>query len=170
MRKLLFENETCTRCGGTGHYSWCATHGTRCFKCGGDGATLTKRGRAAQYYLDASRRVPLAALKVGDEYLSEGFSCGAFRVSSEWVTVTAVTTLPPVAVVNDGISSSVQRVSVSGVTAKGDTSGYEGNADTTVRLRRTVEADRALKDAALAYQSALTKSGKPMKRRTKTVA
>ena len=26
---------TCTRCDGTGHYSYCSQYGTTCFKCGG---------------------------------------------------------------------------------------------------------------------------------------
>lgn len=27
----------CSRCGGSGHYSYCQMYGTRCFKCGGSG-------------------------------------------------------------------------------------------------------------------------------------
>jgi hypothetical protein len=30
--------KACTRCGGSGHYSYCQMHGTTCFKCGGSGA------------------------------------------------------------------------------------------------------------------------------------
>ena len=33
---------TCTRCGGSGHYSYCQTHGTTCFGCGGSGKGLPK--------------------------------------------------------------------------------------------------------------------------------
>jgi hypothetical protein len=33
----LGHHETCTRCGGSGEYSYCQSHGTRCFKCGGSG-------------------------------------------------------------------------------------------------------------------------------------
>ena len=42
-----FEIETCTRCGGSGQFSSCATHGTRCFKCNGAGKSHTTRGAAA---------------------------------------------------------------------------------------------------------------------------
>src|SRR5207249_1748734 len=49
MKKpLFFESETCSRCGGSGHYSYCQRYGTTCFKCGGRTTVLTKRGEAAQ--------------------------------------------------------------------------------------------------------------------------
>ncbi len=33
---------TCGRCLGSGHYSYCQTHGTRCFGCGGVGVVAPK--------------------------------------------------------------------------------------------------------------------------------
>ena len=34
---------TCTRCGGSGHYSRCASYGTTCFKCSGHTVTIPSR-------------------------------------------------------------------------------------------------------------------------------
>src|ERR1035437_5573481 len=62
---LLFENETCSRCGGSGNYSYCATHGTRCFKCHGLKVVLTKRGAVAQRYLVELQTVAMKDLKAG---------------------------------------------------------------------------------------------------------
>ena len=45
--KLGFEIETCSRCGGSGHFSYNQIDGSRCFKCGGAKVTYTKRGQAA---------------------------------------------------------------------------------------------------------------------------
>ena len=64
----LFESETCTRCGGSGQYSYCQTYGTRCFKCGGTGVQLTKRGHVAQAFYISLLSVPARELKVGDWY------------------------------------------------------------------------------------------------------
>ena len=49
----IFETETCSRCGGTGHYSHNGEH-SRCYKCENkNGArAYTKRGQAAkEFYL-----------------------------------------------------------------------------------------------------------------------
>jgi hypothetical protein len=34
--------ETCSRCGGSGHYSFCPMYGTKCFKCSGHKQTLPR--------------------------------------------------------------------------------------------------------------------------------
>lgn len=46
--KIVFETEACTRCDGTGRYSFNMMHGTMCFKCKGSKSSLTGRGRAAK--------------------------------------------------------------------------------------------------------------------------
>jgi hypothetical protein len=63
---LRLERETCSRCSGTGHYSYCQMYGTVCFKCGGKGQILTKRGQAALAYLKDLRARKVSELKVGD--------------------------------------------------------------------------------------------------------
>src|SRR5215470_11209158 len=87
MRTLLFENVPCSRCGGSGHYSYCQTYGTTCFKCAGDGATLTKRGAVAQAFLTQSRKRKAGEFQVGDHYLMDGVP-GFSR--SEWIKITEI--------------------------------------------------------------------------------
>lgn len=61
-----FERTTCSRCGGSGHYSYCQGYGTKCFKCHGSGKALTKRGSIAYTHFLDSLKVRLDSLKVGD--------------------------------------------------------------------------------------------------------
>lgn len=50
---LKFERQDCTRCGGSGRYSFNQVDGDRCYGCGGKGVTLTKRGAAAhRFYVE----------------------------------------------------------------------------------------------------------------------
>ena len=82
----LFEHVTCGRCAGSGRYSWNAMNGDRCFGCGGSGFTLTKRGRAAQRFLNDMRMIAGEDFKVGDTILLDG--CGV--MASHWCRVTKV--------------------------------------------------------------------------------
>lgn len=45
--KLVYEMVTCSRCGGSGHYSYCQMHGTVCFKCGGRKRVASRAGAKA---------------------------------------------------------------------------------------------------------------------------
>ena len=58
----------CSRCCGSGQYSYCTMHGSRCFKCHGKGKVLTKRGSLANQFIGSLRatEVPVSDLKVGD--------------------------------------------------------------------------------------------------------
>ncbi len=47
MTTITYEKETCSRCNGSGSYSWCQRFGSTCFKCQGNGKQLTRRGKAA---------------------------------------------------------------------------------------------------------------------------
>ena len=64
--KTTFESEVCSRCGGSGHYSYCQMYGTTCFRCAGRRITLTKRGAAAQAYFTALCSKPASEVKVGE--------------------------------------------------------------------------------------------------------
>lgn len=64
--KLGFEIEDCSRCGGSGHYSYCQRYGTMCFKCGGSKWTYTKRGQVARNYYEKLCMVLGSDLKPGD--------------------------------------------------------------------------------------------------------
>lgn len=61
-----FETTECTRCGGGGQYSYCASKGTTCFKCDGTGFQLTKRGEKARKMYDEAISPPATEIKVGD--------------------------------------------------------------------------------------------------------
>ncbi|MFD9205921.1 hypothetical protein ACFVZM_06535 [Streptomyces sioyaensis] len=50
--KIAFETENCSRCDGTGRYSYNPMHGRMCFKCKGAKRTLTQRGQAARKAYD----------------------------------------------------------------------------------------------------------------------
>lgn len=57
--------EACGRCGGSGSYSWCRTHGTTCFGCGGHGehaAPLTAQTlEAARVKVEAGELIAIRA-------------------------------------------------------------------------------------------------------------
>lgn len=63
--KLDFEKEICSRCGGSGEYSYCQSHGTRCFKCGGKKSVYTKKGQAAYNYFIDLCTIPASEVKEG---------------------------------------------------------------------------------------------------------
>lgn len=68
--KLTFETGTCTRCMGSGEYSFNALDGTRCYGCGGSGVKLTRAGRAAKVrfekLLNERMRKSVTEVKAGD--------------------------------------------------------------------------------------------------------
>lgn len=141
----LFESVSCGRCGGSGQYSYCTMHGTRCFGCGGSGQKLTKRGRAAQDFFTAMRVVPFADIKVGDWILADCFFQGRFNaevVSIEGDTV-QLRELPR----KDG--ATLRKMAMAGFQ--------------TFHRVFTVGQRRENAAKALAYQATLTKSGTPRK-------
>lgn len=69
-KKLVYESTTCSRCLGSGKYSWNAFNGDTCFKCRGVGRTLTKRAEEARRQVLASVRkleVMVTDLVAGDK-------------------------------------------------------------------------------------------------------
>lgn len=60
-----FESKTCSRCGGSGHFSFNLMHGTMCYGCQGTGLQYTKRGLAAKEYFRNLMMVPVEELKIG---------------------------------------------------------------------------------------------------------
>ena len=68
------ESEVCSRCGGTGNYSYCPRFGTRCFKCDGHKRVYTKRGAVAAKFLESIRSKPVGEIKVGDVVWANEFS------------------------------------------------------------------------------------------------
>lgn len=66
MSKRELESVVCGRCGGSGQYSFNMIHGSKCYGCNGLGRKLSKRGDAAQVYLENLRMIAVEDLKVGD--------------------------------------------------------------------------------------------------------
>lgn len=62
---LKFERETCTRCGGSGHYLFNQIDADRCYGCQGTGAKLTKRGAAANLWLRNLRTIEAHYVRPG---------------------------------------------------------------------------------------------------------
>lgn len=84
------ETETCSRCGGSGNYSYCQWFGTVCFKCGGRKVTLTKRGAAAARYLRELRSKRAADVKPGDRIWISGVDC--IGQAGQWLVVDTIET------------------------------------------------------------------------------
>lgn len=149
-RKLLFENVSCSRCGGSGNYSYCSMYGSTCFKCAGAGATLTKRGHAAQLWMNARKKVPASTVKVGDRLWSESVF-GNYKFT--------VTSVEPNG--NGGFD-------IDGVDDKGERGGMIGF--TEVKRVFTNGELAALRVEAKAFEATLTKSGTVAKRKAAKAA
>jgi len=151
------ERETCSRCGGGGSYSWCQSHGSRCFKCGGKGEVLTKRGHAANLYLRSLMTVSVASLEPGDVVRVDGMTAGC-QMYTCWATVTEVRDEP------DNVNGHTVVV-----VTKDKFGGCEHHKQptATLQVRFDVEKRREHLAEALKYQAGLTKAGKRRKRRRK---
>lgn len=67
---INYESVECSRCGGSGRYSYCQMYGDRCFKCQGKGRTYTKEAQQSRDQVVALRlsltQKKAADLVVGD--------------------------------------------------------------------------------------------------------
>jgi len=79
--KITYKKQTCTRCGGTGEFSYNQMEGTRCRGCRGSGKTLTrnasKSAKAVKVYIDENYSRPVDQVKIGDQIFT---GRGYFRV------------------------------------------------------------------------------------------
>ena len=147
MSKTLFENEPCGRCGGSGHYSFNMVNGTTCFGCSGKGVKLTKRGKAAQDYLDAMCAIPVEDVVPGMRIKGASATYTVASVGEDRKSGSVVW--------HSGVKRDIihrEFVSVSG-------KPYWEQLGYPVRRVPTDE----MRQKALAYQDTLTKAGKPRK-------
>lgn len=149
--KAGFEIETCSRCAGSGNYSFCQTHGTRCFKCHGIGKTHTKKGAAAQAYYTASLDKPVIEIQVGDSVLATVGMMGP----KKWFKVAAI---KPDTLNAGRISLDLTRPS------KKYDHGYGTFLTSTLPSVRNEEERLQKLAQAIAYQATLTKAGKVAKK------
>jgi hypothetical protein len=157
--KLLLESTTCGRCGGSGRFSFNLMHGSICYGCKGRGEVLTKRGQAAQNWMNEQRMVAAEDFKPGDLLYADGFSAGSYSQPSVWARVQEV---QQISGAEAGYVNQPELRCVRIVTDKGKFIGFAGG--TRYRRGQSAEAKAALRAAALAYQATLTKLGKPSKR------
>ena len=54
--KYGFPIQTCTRCHGSGHYSYNQIHGTMCYGCGGTGVQIVKKAKPAWVAFNANAK------------------------------------------------------------------------------------------------------------------
>lgn len=153
-----YETETCSRCGGTGHYSYNQIDGTRCFKCSGAKNVYTKRGTAARAYARSLLTVKASEVQVGWLLWVDRFS----GCKAGWHEVESICT--------DGSKYGVKD-------AAGNTSwmpytmlvtcvmSYGFTPDSEVKSVPTKDRLLEVKALALAYQATLTKQGKPSARK-----
>jgi hypothetical protein len=85
---LTYETTECTRCGGTGHFSYNQRTGTTCFKCSGTRVQLTRAGKAAFDKVTAWRE---ATYTVAASQVQPGMRIHLTYPKSVWATVTNVT-------------------------------------------------------------------------------
>lgn len=167
-KSLLFESKTCSRCGGSGTYSYCQRYGTTCFGCGGRGVTLTKRGAAAQAFLNASRLVAITDLVAGDVVYTTGITLGG-GVYDQKVTVVDVGEEHQYgSSLKDGAWVPTLGRTLYALTTKGEAYNYTTSSTHTFRKVFAPLEDAAKKAAALAYQATLTATGTVAKRTKKS--
>lgn len=163
-RKLLLENTTCSRCGGSGQFSYCQSHGTTCFKCHGAGVTLTPRGKAAQDWMNAQKAKLARDVRIGDKIVIEGVP--GFS-KNEVVTVTFVGHRETGG--NKWLDHTTGEwksyFTIDGTNAKGETQGLCTFEHHPVKMFVGGEALAALRAAALEFQATLTKTGTVAKRK-----
>jgi hypothetical protein len=150
------EIKHCSRCGGSGKFSFNLMHGSRCYGCQGSGYQYTPRGKAAKAHLDQLMSVPVSSLKPGDLVYADALSRRGFMKVIE-VKVGPAKSLgswqvghedePSCLLVLDGLRWHV------------------GSPDTLVRKGWSGEAKAEFFAKAQAYQATLTKLGKPAKRK-----
>lgn len=158
--EMKLETETCSRCGGSGNYSYCQRFGTKCFKCMGAGKALTKRGAVAAAYLETLRSKRADAVVVGD-WLWMGGVPG--YISGRWYKVESVK--PSTSQVRAWIGcvevpQRTDALDFEGTAKDGTHCGHNAvNPETIVRVGQTAEQKRATLEIAVAYQATLTKTG-----------
>lgn len=149
------EIKVCSRCGGSGKFSFNLMHGSRCYGCGGTGYQYTPKGKAAKAFLESLMQVPTSSLQPGDLVKANGLSgrkfmrvlevkfgpaksLGCYRVGHE--------DEPTCLLVLDGLN-------------------WHTGPEAMVRKGWSGPEKAAFFAQAQAYQATLTKQGKPSKRK-----
>lgn len=153
------EIESCGRCGGSGHYSYCQMYGTTCFGCSGSGLRFTKRGAAANAFLTQIRSKPIAELSVGMEIWDDPYFSKA-----GWAKIVAFTPSEQSSwsVVN-GEKVIVPGTYVTMETEKCTHSALRMEESKLYRVRQSAADAEITRIRAMAFQDTLSKKGEPKK-------
>src|SRR5262245_43139450 len=89
-KSTSLETITCSRCGGSGQFSYCQRWGTTCFKCVGRKRVYTKRGAAARRYMENLLSVPASQLQPGMKVRALVISKGGEVIGDKWSLVEAI--------------------------------------------------------------------------------
>lgn len=87
FNKVGFELVSCSRCGGSGRYSFNLMHGSQCYGCGGSGSVLSKRAAVARKAFYEGMERPVSELKVGDCVYGSG---AAVISANRWMRVLSI--------------------------------------------------------------------------------
>lgn len=123
----------CSRCGGSGHYSYCPGYGSTCFKCHGVGTVFTKKASATIESFEAALKVPVSEVKVGDRVYETAMVGISGQVSSRWERVLEIGSLP-MTITTNGVKKEV--ISTVLIYAKSRTTTF---SDSTVRVAASAE-------------------------------
>jgi len=150
-----FETETCGRCGGGGHYSYCQSHGTTCFGCRGKGKVYTKRALAALEYGKTLRTIKVKDVQVGMLLFETPYmgKTGWFTVTTSEMTDQFCTSK----------TNDVETTSYYWHLKTAQNGGLFTFPESDVQCVPNKARLLEVKALALAYQATLTKQGKVMK-------
>jgi hypothetical protein len=163
-----FETETCSRCWGSGLYSYCEKWGHTCFKCGtipgqpGSGKQYTKRGKMAKDFYTALLSKRTTELKPGDAIYNDMRSIVGGK---KWRKVVEV--YPQTAERTGGavaLNPETHEPIYSGYVIEVEGGTIHTDGDSLHRVSHTAEEKAPLFAEALAYQESLTKAGTPRKK------
>jgi len=157
-----FETKTCSRCGGSGHFSFNLMHGTMCYGCQGKGIQFTKRGLAARVFFDESLTVAASELKAGV----------AIKESSGWKNFAIIQSIDTGTdyelgqrhVTAYSLGKDGERQMILADTGRCKAKFYP---DCRVRVMHTDEEKAVKIRAALEYQATLNANGTVSKRKVK---
>ena len=148
---LGFETKVCSRCGGSGQYSFNQIDGSRCYGCNGEKFQYTKRGKAAKLFYVESLNIMPADVKVGQR-IDNG--CGKYTVAE------IVGVEKSGAYIKNGVTIPMEWLVF--ISAQGTRVSMQ--VEYPVKLVPHGEEKARLVAAALAYQDTLTATGTPRKR------
>lgn len=167
-----FETTTCGRCGGSGHYSYCPSHGTTCFGCGGSGVRYTKRGFAAKQFYEALCEVEARDLIVGQSIRQGSVTMGGTPFS-KFAKINSIRVLTSedeakgsysISRAADGTETRTSMMPAGHLYIETAMYGQAFAPSDLVRLAQCKEAKSVKLEMAYDHQDTLTKSGTVRKR------